>query len=75
MRNILAFLAAGVIILGGLGWYLGWFRFQSAPTADGHREVKIDVALTNSFGFGGHNATLVLRKYDGVDGQVQPRSH
>jgi hypothetical protein len=43
MRNILASLAAGVIILGGLGWYLGWFQFQSAPTADGHREVKIEV--------------------------------
>jgi len=28
-----------------------------------HKEIK--VALSNSFGFGGHNATLVFRKYPG----------
>ncbi len=27
------------------------------------RESKIDAAITNSFGFGGHNAVLVLRRY------------
>jgi 3-oxoacyl-[acyl-carrier-protein] synthase II len=29
------------------------------------REVAVDVAMSNSFGFGGHNATLVFRRYDG----------
>lgn len=30
------------------------------------REAKVDVALTNSFGFGGHNASLVFKKFEGA---------
>jgi 3-oxoacyl-[acyl-carrier-protein] synthase II len=26
---------------------------------------KVDVAASNSFGFGGHNVTLVFRRFDG----------
>jgi len=29
------------------------------------RDAKIECALTNSFGFGGHNAVLALRRFDG----------
>jgi 3-oxoacyl-[acyl-carrier-protein] synthase II len=29
------------------------------------REAKVDVALSNNFGFGGHNACLVIRKFEG----------
>jgi 3-oxoacyl-[acyl-carrier-protein] synthase II len=28
------------------------------------RPAKVNTALTNSFGFGGHNSVLILRKYD-----------
>jgi 3-oxoacyl-[acyl-carrier-protein] synthase II len=29
------------------------------------REAKVNVAMSNSFGFGGHNAAIVLRRWDG----------
>jgi 3-oxoacyl-[acyl-carrier-protein] synthase II len=29
------------------------------------RETKVHVALNNSFGFGGHNATLIAKKFEG----------
>lgn len=32
---------------------------------EGARELDIEVALSNSFGFGGHNASLVLRQFRG----------
>ena len=35
------------------------------------READVEYALTNSFGFGGHNAVLVLRRWDGAS---QPSS-
>jgi beta-ketoacyl-acyl-carrier-protein synthase II len=30
---------------------------------DGTREKDVDIAISNAFGFGGHNAVLVVRKY------------
>jgi hypothetical protein len=43
MRNILAFLAAMVILIGGAGWYLNWFSVQSTAGASGKRQVNIEV--------------------------------
>ena len=35
--------------------------------SEGKREQKIDYALSNSFGFGGHNVSLVVKKYNGAE--------
>lgn len=43
MRNLLALLAAGLLVFIGLGWYLGWYRVQTSPSADGHRQINVDV--------------------------------
>jgi 3-oxoacyl-(acyl-carrier-protein) synthase len=29
------------------------------------REAKVDVTMSNAFGFGGHNAVLVIKRFDG----------
>ena len=29
------------------------------------REMNVDVAMSNSFGFGGHNAVLIVKKFKG----------
>ncbi len=43
MRNMLAFLAAVVLTVGGLGWYLDWYKVHTNPAADGHHNLSIDI--------------------------------
>ena len=43
MKNILALLAFALLVFAGVGWYLGWYKIQSTPTADGHRQISIDL--------------------------------
>jgi hypothetical protein len=43
MRNLLALLAATVLTLAGVGWYLGWYSVQSTAGAAGKRQVNIEV--------------------------------
>ncbi len=34
--------------------------------ANAARDVKIDCAMSNSFGFGGHNSSLIFKRFNGV---------
>jgi hypothetical protein len=48
MRNVLAFLAAAVIVLAGVGWYLDWYKLKFTPGGDGHLNVTIDADTTKA---------------------------
>src|SRR5262249_31146342 len=43
MRNLLAFLAAAVLVFLAMGWYLGWYTFRTVPTSPGHHGYTIDI--------------------------------
>jgi hypothetical protein len=43
MRNLLALAALALLAFGGAGWYLGWYKIQTTPTADGHQKIQIDL--------------------------------
>jgi hypothetical protein len=43
MKNLLAFLAAAVIMFGGVGWYLDWFQIFNGPAASGHHVISVDL--------------------------------
>jgi hypothetical protein len=43
MRNLLALLAALLLLFAGLGWYLDWFKVKQHPAEPGHNNVSIDI--------------------------------
>jgi len=43
MRNLLALAALVVLVLVGLGWYLGWYQVQRTSAQDGHHSFNVDV--------------------------------
>lgn len=43
MRNLLAFAAALVLTVTGVGLYLGWFKVGTVMPGQGRRTVNIDV--------------------------------
>jgi hypothetical protein len=65
MRNMLAFLAAVVLTVAGLGWYLDWYKVRTHPAEEGHHNLSIDIN-TNKIGTdlqkGEENLQKILEK-------------
>jgi hypothetical protein len=43
VRNLLALIGLLVVGVGGLGWYMGWYKLSFTRTSDGNIEIKTDV--------------------------------
>jgi hypothetical protein len=43
MKNFLALVGALVIGVGGVGWYLGWYKVNVSKGSDGNTEIKTSV--------------------------------
>ena len=43
MRNLLALLGAALVVFAVVGWYRGWYQFETEPGAGGQRDVKIEI--------------------------------
>jgi hypothetical protein len=42
MRNLLALIGAVVVIGGGVGWYMGWYKLSVTRESDGNLQIKTD---------------------------------
>jgi hypothetical protein len=43
MRNLLALLAALLILFGTLGWFRGWYSLGHLPAESGHFAFRVEV--------------------------------
>jgi hypothetical protein len=46
MRNMLALVGLLVVVGGGAGWYLGWYKVSFTRGTDGTLQIKADVDTT-----------------------------
>ncbi|HEY1186274.1 MAG TPA: hypothetical protein VGE74_01395 [Gemmata sp.] len=43
MRNLLALVGLAVIVFGGVGWYMGWYKLNVSKSTDGNLQITTDV--------------------------------
>ncbi len=60
MRNMLAFVGAIVVTVGGVGYYLDWYQVRSNPSLTGQRSFNIDIN-TNKIGDDLHKGTAKVQ--------------
>jgi hypothetical protein len=71
MRNLLALIGLTVVVVAGLGWYLGWYKLQTDTAATGHREFHVDVD-TNKISTDVKKGEQRLQKAITPDGSTAP---
>jgi len=54
------------VMLGGAPLRERDAAFADAPLVEGERAARIDSVLSNTFGFGGSCAALLVRRFDGA---------
>lgn len=43
MKNLLALVGAAVVLVVGLGWYLGWYKLGVDKGTPGHPKINVEV--------------------------------
>jgi hypothetical protein len=43
MRNLFALIGLLVVVVGGAGWYLGWYKVNVSKNPDGNLKIQTDV--------------------------------
>lgn len=43
MRNLLALLGLAIVVFGGLGYYLDWYKIDRSTSLTGHQQFSIDI--------------------------------
>jgi hypothetical protein len=43
MKNLLALVGAVVVLVAGLGWYLGWYKIGAEKSDPGHPKFNVEV--------------------------------
>ena len=43
MRNLFALIGLLVVVVGGAGWYLGWYKVNVSKNPDGNLQIQTDV--------------------------------
>lgn len=75
MRNLLAFAMTLLLTLGGLGYYLDWFKIRTTAGVDGHTTLNIDMntvkALQDGAKFGAKVTEVLDKKAKDAETQAE----
>lgn len=56
MRNLLALIGLAVVVVGGAGWYLGWYKLDVSKSPDGKPQITTTFDTSKATGDVQHGA-------------------